>query len=357
VRIVELSRPPGQLSVELTVSSAVELILLLFAVGEKADEDYDIGAERIAALRQAVSPELRESTGRLLRDYPKALTHLVGLVYRSGPPYDIDGLLAEVEAIDAVDLHLTLLGIHDLRHRVADEETLRRAIAGDAEADREVREAAAGWESWCDVIEGLLDMSSSQVKEETLALLRGWADVYRGDLEEEALAAARRDVEQKRSLIDEVPPGRLVEIATNGVEFVRDPRVRRLVLFPSYVFRPWVLLGEYDDVRFVVYPVADEHLEMEGGEPPPQLVKLYKALGDERRLRLLRRLSHGPITLKEAADEVGVAKSTVHHHLAVLRQAGLVLVRDEDDTRYSLRNDELLRCHDLLGRYLEPPSE
>lgn len=357
MRVVELSRPPGQLTVDLAVSSAVELILLLFAVSEESPEDYDIGADRLGALRDAAPPGLREATGRLLREFPKALTHLVGIVYRAGPPYDVTTLVAELEEIDETELHLTLLGYHDLRHRVADEETLRGALDGDEDAFREVREAAAGWESWRDVIHGLLDMSSSEVKQATLTLVRGWSKVYADELEDEALAAARRDVEHKRPLVDEVPPGRLVEIATNGVEFVRDPRVRRLVLFPSYVFRPWVLLGEYDDIRFVVYPVADEHLEIEGGVPPPQLVKLYKALGDERRLRLLRRLSLGPITLKEAADEVGVAKSTVHHHLAVLRQAGLVLVRDEDETRYSLRNDELLRCHDLLNRYLEPPSQ
>ena len=54
---------------------------------------------------------------------------------------------------------------------------------------------------------------------------------------------------------------------------------------------------------------------------PAELVRIYKALGDESRLKLLKRLHEGPISLTDAAQEVGLAKSTTHHHLAILRQA------------------------------------
>jgi DNA-binding IclR family transcriptional regulator len=55
--------------------------------------------------------------------------------------------------------------------------------------------------------------------------------------------------------------------------------------------------------------------------------------------------------LSEAATELGVAKSTAHHHLAILRQAGFVTIRDEDENVYSLRTD-LPQTGDLLTAYL-----
>jgi DNA-binding transcriptional ArsR family regulator len=81
------------------------------------------------------------------------------------------------------------------------------------------------------------------------------------------------------------------------------------------------------------------------------VARVYKALGDEGRLKLLRRLSDGSLTLGDAAVELGVAKSTAHHHLAILRQAGFVTVRDGDDKVYNLRED-LPETGDLLSAYL-----
>ena len=84
---------------------------------------------------------------------------------------------------------------------------------------------------------------------------------------------------------------------------------------------------------------------------PAEVARVYKALGDEGRLKLLRRLSDGPLKLSEAAAVLGVAKSTAHHHLAILRQAGFVTIRDEDEKVYSLRLD-LPQTGELLSGYL-----
>jgi DNA-binding IclR family transcriptional regulator len=58
------------------------------------------------------------------------------------------------------------------------------------------------------------------------------------------------------------------------------------------------------------------------------------------------------VTLGEAAAELGVAKSTAHHHLAILRQAGFVMVREGDEKVYSLRRDLLPQAGELLTAYL-----
>ena len=111
--------------------------------------------------------------------------------------------------------------------------------------------------------------------------------------------------------------------------------------------RPWVVLWEHRSTKIFCYPIAPA----EEGASPAEVARVYKALGDEGRLKLLRRLTDGPLKLSEAAAELGVAKSTAHHHLAILRQAGFVAVRDDDDKVYTLRRD-LPLAGELLTAYL-----
>ena len=112
--------------------------------------------------------------------------------------------------------------------------------------------------------------------------------------------------------------------------------------------RPWVMLWEHKTVKIFCTPIATP---LEAGVSPAEVARVYKALGDEGRLKLLRRLSEGPLKLSEAATELGVAKSTAHHHLAILRHAGFVTIRDGDENVYSLRSD-LPQAGELLSGYL-----
>jgi DNA-binding transcriptional ArsR family regulator len=109
-------------------------------------------------------------------------------------------------------------------------------------------------------------------------------------------------------------------------------------------------MSEYRRVKIFCPPITADRPQTPAGDPA-QLVRIYKALGDESRLKLLKRLKAGPISLAEAAQEVGLAKSTTHHHLAILRQAGFVLIREGDDT-YTLRPDLRPEPGALLESYL-----
>jgi len=58
--------------------------------------------------------------------------------------------------------------------------------------------------------------------------------------------------------------------------------------------------------------------------------------------------------LKELAKRVDLAKSTAHHHLRMLRSAGLVrVIVGQDDRRYSLRRDSVPETGRLLEAFLE----
>ncbi len=70
------------------------------------------------------------------------------------------------------------------------------------------------------------------------------------------------------------------------------------------------------------------------------LSQSFRALGDLTRLRILRLLSVAPLNVSELVSLVGVAQSSVSHHLSKLR--GLDLIREERQagfTYYSLAVD------------------
>ena len=100
--------------------------------------------------------------------------------------------------------------------------------------------------------------------------------------------------------------------------------------------RPWNTSWNGTIPFIFCYPVAEESISADKNAPPARLVKLAKALADERRLRTPKKLATGSYTLQEMADDLGLAKTTLHHHVITLRSAGLVRM-NLSDKRWSLR--------------------
>jgi ArsR family transcriptional regulator len=57
------------------------------------------------------------------------------------------------------------------------------------------------------------------------------------------------------------------------------------------------------------------------------LSRLYKALGDETRLRIVALLSHGELCVCHVEGALEIPQPTASRHLAVLRNAGVVEAR------------------------------
>src|SRR6476619_132320 len=77
-----------------------------------------------------------------------------------------------------------------------------------------------------------------------------------------------------------------------------------------------------------------------------------RALADESRRTMLETLADGPATVGELAALLPIARPGVSRHLRVLREAGLVEVRQEAQRRvYSLRPQPLAEIDDWLSRY------
>jgi DNA-binding transcriptional ArsR family regulator len=79
---------------------------------------------------------------------------------------------------------------------------------------------------------------------------------------------------------------------------------------------------------------------------------VLQALADQSRRTLLEILRDHPATAGELADALPIARPGVSRHLRVLREAGLVDVRQEAQRRiYSLRPEGLAEVDEWLGDY------
>jgi DNA-binding transcriptional ArsR family regulator len=79
---------------------------------------------------------------------------------------------------------------------------------------------------------------------------------------------------------------------------------------------------------------------------------VLQALADESRRTMLETLAGGPATAGELAALLPIARPGASRHLRVLREAGLVEVRQEAQRRvYSLRPGPLAEIDAWLGRY------
>ena len=79
---------------------------------------------------------------------------------------------------------------------------------------------------------------------------------------------------------------------------------------------------------------------------------VLQALADPSRRTMLELLRGHPATAGELAAVLPIARPGVSRHLRVLREAGLVDVRQEAQRRvYSLRAEPLAEVDEWLGRY------
>jgi ArsR family transcriptional regulator len=63
-----------------------------------------------------------------------------------------------------------------------------------------------------------------------------------------------------------------------------------------------------------------------------KIVKVFKALSDSNRLRILKMLEYRPLCVCEITEVLKLATSTVSKHLSLLRDAELIL--DEKDGKW-----------------------
>jgi DNA-binding transcriptional ArsR family regulator len=82
------------------------------------------------------------------------------------------------------------------------------------------------------------------------------------------------------------------------------------------------------------------------------MVTTFDALADSTRRRMLDLLRERPHTVNELVALLGLSQPLISKHLRVLREAGLVSVRQDAQRRwYELRTEPLVEIDTWLGSY------
>jgi DNA-binding transcriptional ArsR family regulator len=200
-----------------------------------------------------------------------------------------------------------------------------------------------------------LPRAAPRLRESVIEIAKLWhRDLFRRD-EDRLLSILERDARSKGELARRLSPAALLEEATNGFVWVDQPGVDTIALLPTWIMRPWTVDGLSGSAAVISYPVADESLGTNGDAVTARAVKLARVLSDESRVRAIQLLAIEPLSLMELAGKLDLNKSTIHHHLAELRAAGLLRV-PMGTKRYSLRPEALHRFGTLLGDLAKAPK-
>jgi hypothetical protein len=84
-----------------------------------------------------------------------------------------------------------------------------------------------------------------------------------------------------------------------------------------------------------------------------ELLEFIKALADENRLRILALITQDEHRVSDLAAQLGVTEPTASHHLARLRQVGLVNLRVSGNQRFCRLNADRLRRFKQLAMHIE----
>ena len=349
-----MSSAPSYL-VEVEARPALELLIGLSAAtspGKTHGESWVPAADEW-------SKELREAVRQVGEWSGEAWLHLLGIALEL-PTIDAPAFAERVNRMDAVELRRHLVGVYVpawVDHLGAT--TLERAATGDRRAVAKLLAHPRYYAGRAaDALPPLLNVSPKETKRRVVAALRRFASEVFAPLEQEIMAPIARAAEDARGLAAAKPsPQALIEKVTHGYIYEPEPEFDRVVLVPHVAGRPLLLLCQHRDARVICYPAPAETLDPEASLAE-QTVILGRALGDGRRVGILRRLASGDATLDELADAAGLAKSTTHHHLGQLRAAGLVALRgNARGYWYALRADGLAEAQQAIGELVHAPSE
>ena len=158
------------------------------------------------------------------------------------------------------------------------------------------------------------------------------------------------DYESKKKMKEKMSPEELVQWATGGIDYLPEPSVYKVLLIPQYVYRPWTIEADIENTKVFYYPVANESLSPNDKYMPNNfLVLKHKALGDETRLRIVKMLSENNHSLQELTEQLDMGKTTIHHHLKILRAAKLVEI---NEGKYCLKANVLELLFKELEQYI-----
>lgn len=292
--------------VRLGAGSGIELLMAAVAV---ADPDwrgvFHRGPTAYDAARAVGGRDLVRDVARFGR---YGWINLAGPLTARRGAWTVEALRDEVARTEPDELRLVLTGArrHQLRSRL-DDATIAAAVAGD-------RSARTTWRRSLD--DTLLQVSPWLLSADPAAIRQTCLDVI-DRLPHEARATPLPRIRQR---LDEVGGEALVAEVAPGVDY-RPGVLDDVVLVSSPGVSPILVVVDEVDRTVILHPPLADGAPDDAGA---RLRELGRALGDDTRIRLLHTLRLAPRTLPGLCEALDSPRTTLLHHLALLRSAGLI---------------------------------
>jgi DNA-binding transcriptional ArsR family regulator len=264
---------------------------------------------------------------------------------------DIDALLRFVKEMPAdvgqppLDPGVQGLALHAMRSGLA---------CGTPPANVEVEPSASPKKRLAQALEGTgRDVKAAlalydrpeELRRRMLALIeRFYEEHYRHDLPRR-LPCLERSVAAHKS----EPTDNVAELTRRLMKreedcLARDPsRYNEFIFAPSSDMGPYASCADIPPIHGLFYPCEPEYM----GEPPEdaertqRLARIYKALGDEQRLRILHILRERDMYAQEIVERTGLHQSAVSRHLAFMHAVGLLVARREGNMKFFSLNPQI----------------
>ena len=341
----------AELRVEVDESSVYEVLLGLYVHTRpdelRIDEPDEPGPDQHPPARSVRLQRVLDRLGG--RHCP--WDQLLGLTAQMPAPRTVPGFVEQIEQADPEELLVHLLGFYaapfprHVRAMISDavggSRSARTAVVDTLSAEDPLRQVSLG---------RLFEMTLAEIQELIGIGVRSWYEEIFQPNEGQVLPMLAADAGAKRALLT-TSPEILIRVST-GVRYVPKPWVESVMLIPSAVLRPWVLAVNYRRTRIYCYSIADD-TAISPEMPPPPMVRLYRALGNATRLRIIKGLAACPMTLDQICRDLGEPEPALRPHLALLRAANLVLITCAAEMTYELREDVLAAAGNPLRAYLD----
>ncbi len=341
--------PPARIA----AGPAYEVVAELAAfTSGPARPSLESGKAWIREVRRLAGPELlRRVEGWSFGQYADLATVALDASAAEDPARLVRALRRE----DPETLRRRLIGADSGHIRaMASDGAFERALAGDAAARTELRSALRLDTAERRAFDRVLATDPNALRDDIAGIVDDWSNRVSPAFAERARTLTERDVANRERLFRDLSTQEALRIVTSGVEM--DPRgwATEIVVIPTVALRPFIAHIENGTRLVLLCSVGDEAFDDDPAAPPRRLVKAAAALGDPLRLRILRELRDGEKSATTLGDQLGMDRATIHHHLGILRSAGLLTVRAAgvQAWQYSIRREGVAGTSAALSGYL-----
>ncbi|MFS0561422.1 helix-turn-helix domain-containing protein [Terribacillus sp. 179-K 1B1 HS] len=226
-----------------------------------------------------------------------------------------------------------------------------QAAQGNESSLATLQEVTADNPFFPDYIAVIAKADSTSLKNHLISVMSKWFIEVIRPKEKHLQDILERDVSDKKHKLAAMDKLTFIRWVTNNTNFKPDDAIDTILLIPHFHYRPWTISADLPGTKVFYYPIHAGSIDPENRyNPDTMLVRKYKALGDATRLNLLKRLTEGEQTLQQLAEQLPVAKSTLHHHLKMLKSAGLI---DSNKQAYYANKDSIASLDPELRAFLD----